>query len=55
MMKEYLLFAGEVLIHMAIIGVMVGVTVSLIAFIGGFGFWLWDRIKKERRDEFKNW
>lgn len=52
MITEYLKFAGDVVIHMAIIGIITGVTISIIAFLGCFGFWLWDKITKEKHDEF---
>ena len=53
-MSEYVKFAVDVLIHMAIIGVMLGIIISLIGFIGGFGFWIWDKIRKEK-SQWKNW
>jgi hypothetical protein len=53
-MIEYLKFAGEVMIPMTIIAVMVSIIVVCISAMGCFGFWLWDKIREEK-SQWQNW
>ena len=48
MLIEYAKFALDCIIQIGIMVVLCGITVSMIAFLGGFLFWLVDKARKER-------
>ena len=48
MLTEYAKFALDCIIHVGIIVVLCGLTVSMIGFLGGFIFWLFDQAIREK-------
>lgn len=45
MITQYLLFAGDVVIHMAIIGIFAGVTISFIVAFICLVRWAYEKIR----------
>jgi len=48
MLIEYAKFALDCIIQIGIMVVLCGITTSIIAFLGGFLFWVFDRVREEK-------
>lgn len=51
MLIEYAKFALDVLAQVGIMVVLCGITVSMIAFLGGFLLWLVEKARSEKWDD----
>lgn len=50
---DYLMFAGDVLIHMTILFVCLGIGISALFLAVAIMFWIYDKIKEVIREEKK--
>jgi len=48
MLIEYAKFGLDCIIQIGIMVVLCGITVSMIGFLGGFIFWLFDQARREK-------
>ena len=52
-MMDYLMFAGDLLIHMIIIFICLGISISVVFWGIATIFWAYDKIKEAIREERK--
>jgi hypothetical protein len=51
MLSEYMKFGLDCIVHIGIMVVLCGLTISMIAFLGGFLLWLVEKARSEKWED----
>jgi hypothetical protein len=51
MLPEYMKFGLDCIVHIGIMVVLCGLTISMIAFLGGFLLWLVEKARSEKWED----